>query len=158
MGRPRHDRAGHGAGARCLSLLLAGLFATGFLPAAGPGCDCTAEHNCGCTCWLERVVPAATLDVPGGPRPSCCARETNPERAAAASCAARTLPDDGSAAPAGGGSPTSHERRLLDWELAAAPSAIERATVHDLAPAASLAHDSLPLEPLTPPPRTVPSA
>ena len=156
MRRRGHGSAGHGAGSRALGLLLAGLFATGFLPSAGPGCDCTAERNCGCTCWLGRGRPG-TGAAPSEPRPSCCAREARDSEASAASCAARTLTDDGSPAPSSG-SPPSHDRRLLDWELTDTPAQLARDAARDPVPVAPPAHDAIPLEPPTPPPRPAPSA
>ena len=148
---------GPGAGSRALSLLLACLFATGFLPAAGPGCGCTAERSCGCTCWLGRGTPG-TSDSPVEPKPSCCARASRDgEAAAAASCAARTRPDEGSPAPAGGNSP-SHERRLLDWELTETPASPVCDAAREFVPAGPLAHDSIALAPPTPPPRPPPTA
>lgn len=157
MRRRRCDPTGHGAGSRALSLLLACLFATGFLPSAGPGCGCTAERHCGCTCWLGRGTPE-TADPPIESRPSCCAgAPRDGEAAAATSCAVRTLPGDGSPAPAGGNAP-SHERRLLDWALTDTPAQPVRDAARDLVPAGPLAHDSIALAPPTPPPRSTPAA
>lgn len=156
MRRPWRNLAGHGTGSRVLSLLLACLFASGFLPSAGPVCDCTAERNCGCTCWLGRGTPE-TGGAPSGPKPSCCSRETRAGETPAASCAARTLPDDGSPAPASGSSP-SHERRLLDWELTDRPLHPRGDATRDVMFTAPPAQATLSLEPPTPPPRAAPSA
>jgi len=157
MRRRRSRRAGHGAGCRALSLLLAGLFATGFLPAAGLACDCTAEHNCGCTCWLGRGAPVLAGEAPGEPTPSCCARETGDGAGAAPSCTARTLSADGAPAPDGSNGPP-HERRLLDWELTDRPAPNASQAARALMSAATIVPDSVPLEPPTPPPRHVPVA
>lgn len=156
MARPRQDRKLQGAIRRLLSLLLAGLFATGFLPAAGPGCDCTAERNCGCTCWIGRESPRAE-DSAAEPQGSCCARGTRGASTEATSCAARTPPGDGSPAP-GSESAPSHDRRPLDWELTGGPVPFVQDAARDLVPAPALAPRSAPFEPPTPPPRPAPFA
>jgi hypothetical protein len=147
---------GYGTGSRALSLLLACLFATGFLPSAGPGCDCTAGRNCGCTCWLGRGTPE-TDDAPSELKPLCCAREARDGEAPVASCAARALPNDGKPEPSDG-SATSHDRQFLDWELTDTPAQLARDAARDVVRLATPAHDALPLEPPTPPPRSTPSA
>ena len=40
---------------RLVGLLLALFFAAGFTPLRPEPCGCTAEHNCGCSCWKTRV-------------------------------------------------------------------------------------------------------
>lgn len=67
-----------------VSLLLGVLFLFGYLPTRTEPCDCTAEHNCGCRCWILASPGAATGTAPPDAAPSsssrkkCCAPAPDP--------------------------------------------------------------------------------
>lgn len=57
-------------------------------------CHCTAEHNCGCTCWAGGAARAAA--------PSCCAGHGTPASTAASAraCGGGTADEEGGPAAA----------------------------------------------------------
>ncbi len=70
------------ARAKCvLCLVLATVFAVGYVPSRPARCRCTAAHNCGCHCWSLTHPRDCGSTTPS--RSSCCAtRSEDPERAA----------------------------------------------------------------------------
>lgn len=151
MGRRRRSPTSSGAGRRVLALLLACLFATGFLPSVGPGCGCTAERNCGCTCWLGSRGPAPA-EVTDETQPSCCARAPDADAVAASPCAIGTTSRGGGEGETSD-APSSPGHWRLEWEPTAPPLEPAPEAARASLPVGSLARDSLALEPPTPPPR-----
>ena len=60
-----------GAMRRLLCCLLVALFSAGFLPSRHESCGCTAERNCGCSCWRERSRDSGGVATVKGER-ACC--------------------------------------------------------------------------------------